>query len=419
MSRKVIPMFLTLILVVSFYGCGRYDAPKSSKTFDIKSFRIENGKKIRIEPIFSKTVFEYENEPEDKIEFVEWKPKPLLAKGELEQFWVEYFKNYPKASYESTSNICLRAISTPEGWHVSDGELSYLFNPVDKAKEDYQAFPYIFDMNSNLCIGRYEGNDNNNSFACWDRINGHLKWEKKMEFPWPVIYDNSIYLYYATGIGTFTLGNLNIKDGRSRITLKNLKEYTIHESFPLLSTNIMWIRGRYYDKNQVKDSVIKFNIKENIAYLIDTPGIEGDFVYNDTYYYYNNKLEIYEVDPNTMGLNLFFSMFDYLPDKIPLRESILSVVDGDLLGIKNYKKHIILNMRTKKVFEPEDKIGYNRYFIYLKGYRSAWGIDPVTFEKTWSIKIPSTDRDPEVLIIDEMGILIKGDDHLFGFRPKK
>lgn len=426
MSRKVIPMFLTLILIVSFCSCGRYDAPKSSKTFDIKSFRIENGKKIPIEPIFSKTVFEYKNEAEDKIEFVEWKPKPLLAKGELEQFFVE--ETSKTTEYYGTKLVpSINGVSsTPEGWYISNGEDIYLLDPSNGKKTKHFGDPFFSDQNSNLCVGRLINDDYSyDSFACWDRIKNHVYWNKKTHFPKPIILDNS--LYYSDGYYREIINKINPTNGLKEFFLKEKEPYKVNNSWCASTTDNIWFPCSRLYKEQSKDILIRYDTKNDEAYISEIEGIEDGFTYNDKYYYYNNLLQIFEVDKDSMKSTLHIDMSKYLPDNIPLRESILHTLDGDILLIENYKIIIAVNIKTKKVLEPKGNMefvfGRN---IYFQNYHSAWGVDPEiwginsdTFEKSWHIKIPPNLILPKVLLIDERGVLVSDQNHIFGFRPKK
>lgn len=426
MHKKIIPLLIVFILIGSFSGCEKYDAPISSKTYDIKSFRIEDGKKIPIDPIFSKTVFEYEKEPEGKIDFVEWKPKPLIAKGELEQFFVEKIsKTNESDSIKTVSNFG-GACSTPEGWHISNGEDTYLLDPLTGKKEESFGNPWYFDKNSNKCIGRWtKGPLSYHTFACWDRISGHLYWNKATKSPKPIIFDNS--LYYYDDYYREVINKLDLISGTKKFLLKENKPYTVLNWFCASTTDNIWFPLSRLNKEPYGKALVKYSISRDEAFITSISDIEDGFVYQDKYYYYNNKLQIYEVDKETMKSSLYIDMSKYLPNDTPLRESIMHTLDGDLLLIINYKKHIVVNMKTKKVFDPKGKVEYvfGRN-IYFNNYQSDWGVDPEiwsinpeTFEKSWRIKVPPNLMLPEVLLIDERGVLVRDEINLYGFRPKK
>lgn len=94
-----------------FLGCNTNYMPKpiSSKTTDLKTYRFENGKLIHKEPVFKITHYEYEKtEDERELEFVQWKPEPLMVKTKLTKFWE---KNISKQYYIYPKPI-------PEGWSL-------------------------------------------------------------------------------------------------------------------------------------------------------------------------------------------------------------------------------------------------------------------------------------------------------------
>lgn len=415
MHKKVIPILIAFILIGSLSDCGKYDAPISSKTYDIKTFRIEDGKKIPIDPIFSKTVFEYENEPEGEIDFVEWKPKPLTAKGELEQFLIQNInKSYAIDNERKESNF-KKSCSTPDGWHISNGDDPYLFDPATGEKQKSFGSPRFFDQNTNLCVGKKDTESNNNHiFACWDRISKHLFWENNAYWPKPVVIDNS--LYYHDGMMQMFINMRDLRSGKKIFVLEDKDHVRISVFFCESTRDNLWFSFTYISN---AEALARYDMKHDEAYIANISGIEGGFVYDDKYFYYNNKLQIYEVDKETMEPSLYVDMSKYLPNNTPLRESILWTLDGDLLAIMNYKKHIIVNMKTKKVFEPKEKIHNCDNRIYFQDNFSIWGIDPETLERSWSIRIPSTSIMPGVLIIDERGVLDRDEINLYGFRPKK
>lgn len=415
MCKKVLLFLITLILVASFSGCGKYDAPISSKTYDVKSFRIEDGKKIPIDPIFSKTVFEYEDEPENKIDFVEWKPKPLLAKGELEQYLVQNINKSYAIDNESKESSFNKSSSTPDGWHISNGADPYLFDPVTEEKQRTFGNPWFFDQNTNLCVGKKDTESNNNHiFACWDRITKRLFWENNTYWPKPVIIDNS--LFYHDSILQIFISMKDFRSGKKIFNLKQKDDVRLYVSFCESTRDNLWFSFTYVRNTEV---LARYDIKYDEAYITNVSGIEGGFVYDDKYFYYNNKLQIFVVDKETMQQSLYVDMSKYLPNNTPLRESILWTLDGDLLAIMNYKKHIIVNMETKKVFEPKERIHNCDNRLYFQDNDSIWGIDHDAFERSWSIRIPSTSIMPTVLIIDERGVLVSDEINLYSFRPKK
>jgi hypothetical protein len=425
MSKKLVIILTVFILVTSFSGCGKYEAPISSKTYDIKSFRIEDGKKISIDPIFSKTVFEYENAPEKIIDFVEWKPKPLTAKGELEQFWVEDIEHYHKANSDEWYRWP-ECTPTPQGWMVSDKGITYCLDTNSLEKKRCNKYPEYWDSGSNYCFGNHSEAYESDNWACWDNESGEILWIRPRV--WAILESTSNKLFLSREDEYF-ITQIEPNDGRR---LWGLKYYTkIDSNFdiskPFSSKDYIWtIFKKNYNSNI--DQIIGYNFSLNELIRLNLSDIIGTFIYENSLCLIDKKLVIYKFNETTLKIELLWNPETDLYRYISGYNNIDCFVVSDMLYLDNdYHLNILMNLKTRKIFKPYDvNIEMFDNTIFASNNGNLWGIDPETFELTWHLDTIIFGEDfskdrlyDRLLLVDDRGLIIKDDKKLYGFRPKK
>lgn len=425
MHKKVISILIVFILIGSLSDCGKYDAPISSKTYDIKSFRIEDGKKIPIDPIFSKTVFEYEKEPEDKIDFVEWKPKPLTATGELEISWVknnyfdcsdneilrknyEYFINFDR--YHCESKI--------DGWQIDmfDNETLLLdaFSGGTRQAYDYGDYDSINGISIDLNL--YD-----KVFRCRDRttkeifsISDYCK-----EDGIPLLFPNQLFFHNGQ---QDVMSERSFSDFRKYWSLKyKPNKQNEDKSYIVEKTqDILWFILTYYSSNKDKNMIIGYDLNKEVAFEFIVSDIMDIFTNQDSLFIIMNNHKVFKLDVESLEFSLFFDLSNFVEKKVENGYyHTFTFYDLAMIQYKNNK--VLLNLRTKKIFQTDLLLGIinNNIYLYDENNNNIWGINQNTFEKTWHINTSDYSKYNKVILVDERGVLIQDKDMLYAFRPKK
>lgn len=414
--KKLVSMTLMCLL---FLGCSSYYTPIGSKTVDIKSYIFENGKLTEVEPLFEKTIYEYEKtENEPKIEFGEWKPEPLNHKGSLSKFWDKSFVEYTKKEDMSIPKKDFHYYSMPDGWKLRyKYEDNYAISTLDGEKEYKSEKVFLgyslYDSERQYIIGYLK----KEAIALFDKVNSIIVWEHSTDGHL-YTHNNSLFVKYGKEADNnrIKFAKININNGQEEWNIRIKPEYNQYLSEFFLSNN-KYVIFRYYELD-LKNHYYRFDPeKGEIVEFADARNTFSFHIKNKLYYI-GNDLKLYSIDDETAERQFIYD-FSGLLAGIETQASISEY--NPVIKLRTNDGLKLFNVETGNLSKSFPKtLDNTEQDYYYQDEKYVYGIDPITFENTWVIDKKSVSSSPglfQILLIDSRGVLAMDNEKIFGFRP--
>lgn len=408
--KNLVSMTLMCIL---FLGCSSYYTPIGSKTVDVKSYIFENGKLTEVEPLFEKIIYEYEkSENEPKIEFNEWKPKSLTHKGKLTVFWEEEL-NYDTRSY----NEPMFYTSIPEGWQIwFRTRYEKALDPATGKELDLMIGGFHHSTNPNISLGQ---SNRAKGYLCYNRETKEILWNGTYG---RYLQKNGLY----GEVSPYDQAKTDINDGRIDWEIKRKSdEYKRILSVYKSDNNLILVYANPSDDPNMGFDIYSFDpVGDKIVKIATIPSAAKFFHRKNCVYFFTSQDQVYSVNAETYATEYVgdFSQYVDLSNNYIRSNENPTLVLTDCSG----KGEVLCNLETKKsspyfkeIYSIENEEYDINYYTVENGIYK--GIDPETFEFTWSFgekEISNQSQALYFLLIDSRGILVRvGDEKIVGLRP--
>ena len=263
-----------------------------------------------------------------------------------------------------------------------------------------------------------------NDYACFNRESKELLWT----------YSGAGDIYYVVNNGIYSIENVNINSV--------LKQHNVYNGFPqwslidknqVLESQIYPLYGSdhgnliFYYRNKLNEESpyilcsYKPGSDEIIEYTQLTKGIPIYHYKNNTYYVDEDR-KMYSINDTTFEKSSVFDFRKYITGRNYYFENHDYDEISPLICLNRTNDSLLFNVETKTISKPlpKDIKKYNGNY-YCRGFDKMYGIDPITFEKSWTIDLNDLNLEKpsyfEILLIDSRGVLIKNEDLVYGFKP--